>query len=311
MNLGLIKSEDQNYFVNSAKLIDKAEDLKVLSNDSAVALLRYISKQPSPEETIRKRMKLTKDGFSRAIKVLDKAGMISASTVQVKKGKSVKVYSAVSNSFVFEVNPESKKLDIKERGIKDHSTAKFYEKFIVDGKFNGLICVGSPDPHGEYRSIARDTHYALHLGMFLGQFVDLPKKLPVVLDTDVISKNLFKENLIVVGGPVTNLITREINNYLPIKFQKEEGWTLKDRNGVHSRDYEGVIEKIKSPFDKSKDIIVFGGVRHIGTLSTILAATQFHDTTFKSYNDEPSWYSIVRGYDIDGDGEIDSVETVR
>ena len=43
----------------------------------------------------------------------------------------------------------------------------------------------------------------------------------------------------------------------------------------------------------------------------MLAATRFSNITFKGYNGEVPWSLMVRGYDIDGDGQIDSIETVK
>ena len=43
----------------------------------------------------------------------------------------------------------------------------------------------------------------------------------------------------------------------------------------------------------------------------MLAATRFSNITFKGYTGEIPWSRMVRGYDIDGDGQIDSIETVK
>ncbi len=308
MKTFILKTDENGYFINDTKIVDNIEDLRPIVNSTSIDILKVLVKKPASLDEIAKTTKLSKKKTADLIKNLEKAGLI---TIQNKTAKRGNIYKSVTNSFAFEVSDAKVKLAIREQSIGDEGTARFFRKFIKDGKFDGYICVGSTDPHGEYRSIARDTHYALYLAMFLGQFCELPKDFPIVLDTDVIAKNLFKQNLIVIGGPVTNLVTRDVNNFLPMKFEKAEGWALKDKGGVHSRDYEGAIEKIRNPFEKTKDMLVLGGIRNIGTLSSILAATRFSKLTFRSYNDEPIWNVLVRGYDIDGDGEIDSVETVR
>ena len=78
--------------------------------------------------------------------------------------------------------------------------------------------VGSPKPHGPFKTSARDGHYAAHLALFLGQFAKMPQEFAVKLDVDVKAGKEEKNNLIFVGGPGTNLLTQEINDYLPIKF---------------------------------------------------------------------------------------------
>ncbi|MCL4400828.1 MAG: winged helix-turn-helix domain-containing protein [Candidatus Parvarchaeota archaeon] len=308
MKTFILKTDNGEYSVNDTKIIENPDHLRAASNKLAIELLRILTKKPASLAELSKMLKIPQKKVLALITELEKMGMVAVQGNTPKRGD---IYKPAASSFAFELTDAKIKLAIKEQGINDEGTSKFYRKFIKDGKFDGYIVVGSPDPHGEYKSIARDTHYALYLTMFFGQFCELPKNFPIVLDTDVIARNLFKQNLIVIGGPVTNLITRDINHSMPIKFEKEEGWGLKNKEGVHTRDYEGAVEKIRNPFDKTKDVILLGGVRNIGTLSSILAATRFSKLTFRTYNDEPLWSVLVRGYDIDGDGEIDSIETVK
>ena len=302
----ILKNDGEGYFVNDTKIIENINDIKPIADEKAVSIMRKLSKKPYSSTLLAKELKFDRKTIAFYIGKLEKAGLISVEPQ--KNGEIVKVSY---NSFSYEINSNKIKFDPKMKTKENQYALNFFSKFINDGKFDGYICVGASDPHGEYKAVAKDSHYTAYLGMFLGQFIDLPQSIPIILDTDVISKNLFKKNLIVIGGPVTNLVTRDINNFLPIKFIKEEGWGLKDRNGIHIRDYEGTIEKIKNPFDKDKDIILMGGIRNIGTLSAILAATRFSNITFKGYNGEAPWSLMIRGYDIDGDGQIDSIETVK
>jgi predicted transcriptional regulator len=302
----ILKNDGEEYFVNDTKIVEDINDIKPIADEKAVSIMKKLSKKPYNSTSLAKELKFDKKTIAFYIGKLEKAGLISIEPQ--KKGEVVK---AVYNSFSYEINSNKIKFDPKMKTKENQYSINFFSKFINNEKFDGYICVGASDPHGEYKAVARDSHYTAYLGMFLGQFINLPQSMPIVLDTDVISKNLFKNNLILIGGPVTNLVTRDINNFLPIKFIKEEGWGLKDRNGIHIRDYEGTIEKIKNPFDKDKDIILIGGIRNIGTLSAMLAATRFSNITFKGYNGEVPWSLMVRGYDIDGDGQIDSIETVK
>ena len=308
MKTFILKTDENGYFLNDTKIIKEVEDLKGIANETALGALKILAKKPASSDELAKLLKVPQKKMPLVIKALEKAGLIGIQNTTPKRGN---IFKSAANSFSYEVTDANVKVPLKEQRITDTGTGDFFHKFIRDGKFEGLICVGSTDPHGEYKSISKDTHYAMYLTMFLGQFCSLPKNFPIVLDTDIISKNLFKNNLILIGGPVTNLITRDINSYLPIKFEKEEGWGLKDKDGVHTRDYEGVIEKIRNPFDKTKDIILLSGIRNIGTFSSILAATRFSNITFKGYSNELTWSVLIRGYDIDGDGEIDSIEIAK
>ncbi|MCL4362313.1 MAG: hypothetical protein OH338_03915 [Candidatus Parvarchaeota archaeon] len=302
----ILKNDGEGYFVNDTKIIENINDVKPIADEKAISIMKKVSKKPYSSAALAKELKFDKKTTAFYIGKLEKAGLIS-----VEPQKTGEIIKAAYNSFSYEINDNKIKFDPKMKTKENQYALNFFSKFINNGKFDGYICVGASDPHGEYKAVARDSHYTAYLGMFFGQFIDLPQSMPIILDTDVISKNLFKKNLIVIGGPVTNLVTRDINNFLPIKFIKEEGWGLKDRNGIHIRDYEGTIEKIKNPFDKDKDIILIGGIRNVGTLSAMLAATRFSGITFKGYNGEVPWSLMVRGYDIDGDGQIDSIETVK
>lgn len=302
----ILKNDGEEYFVNDTKIIEDINDIKPIADEKAIAIMKKLSKKPYNSANLAKELKLDKKTTAFYIGKLEKAGLIN---IETEKNKEI--VKASYDSFSYEINENKIKFDQKMKSKENQYALKFFSKFINNGKFDGYICVGASDPHGEYKAVARDSHYTGYLGMFLGQFIELPSSMPIVLDTDVISKNLFKKNLIVIGGPVTNLVTRDINNFLPIKFIKEEGWGLKDRNGIHIRDYEGTVEKIKNPFDKDKEIILIGGVRNVGTLSAVLAATRFSNITFKGYNGEMPWSLMVRGYDIDGDGQIDSIENVK
>ena len=302
----ILKNDEEGYFVNDTKIVEDINTVKQISDEKAISIMKKLSKKQYKMAALSRELKIDSKVLSSYISRLENAGLI-----EVSLQKNDKILKANYNSFSYEINQNRIKFDPKLKSKENQYTLNFFSKFINNGKFNGYICVGASDPHGEYKAVAKDSYYTAYLGMFLGQFIDLPSLMPVILDTDVIAKNLFKNNLIIIGGPVTNLVTRDINNFLPIKFIKEEGWGLKDRTGIHIRDYEGTIEKIRNPFDKEKEIILIAGVRNVGTLSSMLASTRFANLTFKGYTNECPWSTMVRGYDIDGDGQIDSIETVK
>src|SRR5215510_4729028 len=106
-------------------------------------------------------------------------------------------------------------------------TSKFFENFVSGNDFKGLLVVGAPDPHGPYKSSARDGHYAVHLAFFLGRITGaIPPEFIVKLDADAkAEKVLAGNNLISIGGPGTNIVTAEFNRYLPIKFDEKNFWS--------------------------------------------------------------------------------------
>jgi hypothetical protein len=91
----------------------------------------------------------------------------------------------------------------------DEAVQNFFGEFITNNVFEGKIVVGSPSAHGRFKTSARDGHYAAHLALFLGQFSRMPTEFAVKLDVDVKVEKEEKNNLILVGGPGTNLLTQE------------------------------------------------------------------------------------------------------
>ena len=176
--------------------------------------------------------------------------------------------------------------------------------------------VGSPLPHGPFKTSARDGHYAAHLALFLGQFAKMPTEFAVKLDVDVKAEKEEKNNLILVGGPGTNLLTQEINEHLPIKFlmhSSPQGFMLgglssKKTGQVFTSDVTGVIAKIVNPWDETKRIVVLAGNKAVGTKACVIALTNFWKTTLQKYKGEDPFAVVIQGFDLDGDGKVDSVE---
>jgi hypothetical protein len=171
-------------------------------------------------------------------------------------------------------------------------------------------------PHGPYKTSARDGHYAAHLALFLGQFAKMPTEFAVKLDVDVKAEKEEKNNLILVGGPGTNLLTQEINEYLPIKFimhSSAQGFLLgglssKKTGQVHTSDMSGLVAKIVNPWDSSKRIVVLAGNKAVGTKACVIALTNFWAKTLEKYRDEDTFAAAITGFDLDGDGKVDSIE---
>jgi hypothetical protein len=202
----------------------------------------------------------------------------------------------------------------------DEQIQKFFKEFIgKDGAFEGKIVVGSPTPHGPFKTSARDGHYASHLTFFLGQFAKMPEEFAIKLDVDVKAEKEEKNNLILVGGPGTNLLMQELNEYLPIRFNmqpSEQGFLFgglvsRKTSNVYTADAVGLIAKIVNPWDNTKRIIVLAGNKAVGTKACVLSLTNFWKKTLKGYNGEDTFAKVIQGFDLDGDGKVDSIEVLE
>ena len=120
----------------------------------------------------------------------------------------------------------------------------------------------------------------------------MPDGFIVKLDEDAkAEKELEDNNMIIIGGPGTNIVSSEFNKYLPIKFNENNYWSgLIDKSGkLYHLDNLGIIAKIKNPYNNTKNIILIAGVRSIVAKLqylplAILAKKLFQNTWEKKMN---------------------------
>ena len=126
-------------------------------------------------------------------------------------------------------------------------------------------------------------------------------------------------NLILVGGPGTNLITKEVNEFLSIRFDmmpSEHGFLLgglvSEKTGnVYTGDTVGVISRIVNPWNKEKRIIVLAGNKTVGTKACVIALTKFWKETLKNFSGQDKFATLIQGFDLHGDGKVDSIEVLE
>jgi len=147
----------------------------------------------------------------------------------------------------------------------------------------------------------------------------MPEEFAIKLDVDVKAEKEEKSNLILVGGPGTNLLTQEVNEYLPIRFDMQSseqgflfgGLVSRKTSHVYMADTVGLIAKIVNPWDDTKRIIVLAGNKAVGTKACVLALTNFWKKTLKGYHGEDTFATAIQGFDLDGDGKVDSIEVLE
>jgi len=289
-------------------LADNPQSLRPVVNPLGWQILLALSKQPKYPAQVARDLKVYRQKIYYYIRLLKKEGLISVVEEKSVEGGAAKFYKPSYAAIGMEL-PFGEETSLRPRRL-DSAVRDFLHPFVEDSRLCSKIVVGSPEPHGPNRATARDGHYAAHLGIFLGGICQVPKDFAVKLDVDVKTEKEEKNNLILVGGPGTNLLTADVNPYLPIRFDERNYWAgLRDRGGgVYNTDRDGVVAKIKNPFDPTKRIIVLAGIRHIGTKSAVLALTNFSQIVLKGYKGEDEWAVAIRGFDLDGDGKVDSVE---
>ncbi len=306
----IAKNKGEETLVKDILLFDRPKPLDTLLNPLGWKILKSLSQAPKYSAQLAKELNTYRQKVYYHTRRLEKGGIIKVTSVSPIKGGLAKYYAVSYPAFGIELPFGEEKVESLSK--MDSKLEAFCSPIIDKGVFNGLIVVGSPDPHGPNKTTSRDGHYGVQLALFLGQFCRTPSHFIVKLDVDLKTEKAEKSNLILIGGPGTNLISTSINNLLPIRFNEQNYWGgLSDRQGKHyTYDRDGVIAKIPNPLDSSKSIIMLAGNRYIGTKSAVIAFTNSWSTILQKYEGESTWAVAVRGFDMDGDGKIDSAEVL-
>ncbi len=297
-------------------MLENVTDIKILSNNIAWKIIELLSSKPMYPAEVAKELKLYDQTVYYYIRKLARIGAIEQVGTRLIRGGTARLFSASSPSFGLELEGNAEKLESpnntkyeKRKNIPD-----ILKEFYENNSFSGLIVVGAPDPHGPYKSSSRDGHYAVHLSFYLGTLSEsYTSGFIVKLDVDAkAEKDIDNRNLILIGGPGTNIVTSEFNRYLQIKFNEDNYWSgLTDQSGrIFNMDNHGLIAKINNPYNKDKKILILAGVRSIGTKASVIALTNYGNKISDNSSTDNQLALVVQGFDMNADGKIDHVDIV-
>jgi len=314
----LLQDNGKTQKVKEICMMGDAQKLKMILGKLSWRILTLLSEKEMYPLQIARHLGMHEQKVYYHVRKLERAGAIAVVREEKKKGATAKYFKTVSPAFGVEFPQGYRTMQRPSLVSVSRQIQDFFQEFInKNGSFEGKIVVGCPAPHGPFKTSARDGHYAAHLTFFLGQFVKNPEEFAIKLDTDVKAEKEEKNNLILVGGPGTNLLTQEINGHLPVKFNmqsSEKGFLLggmvsQRTSHVYTADTAGLIAKIANPWDSSKRIVVVAGNKAVGTKACVLALTNFWSKTLQKYRvDDNAFAAIIQGFDLDGDGKVDSIE---
>jgi len=300
-------------------IFDDPERLRPLLNRLSWQILRLLGEGEMYPLEIARKLGAHEQKVYYHIRRLAEAGLIRVVREEERQGATAKYYRATFPSFGVELPFGRRAFRRVSLPSVDERTERFLRPYVGDGRFDGKIVVGSPDPHGPFRARARDGHYASYLALFLGRFVELPEDFVVRLDVDVKAEKDEGNNLILVGGPGTNLLTQEVNEHLPIRFNmmpSKHGFLLgglvsEGTGRVYTGDSVGLIARIVNPWNRGKVVTVLAGNKAVGTKSCVIALTRFWAETLKNFEGQERFATVVQGFDLDGDGKIDSIDVLE
>ncbi|MFH1064453.1 MAG: S-layer protein [Candidatus Woesearchaeota archaeon] len=300
----VVEQRKQKTYALDAKEVDLGKLGCVKSKLARRVLNSIVDKAKYPKQ-IAKELKENEQKIYYHIRNLEKAGIVKIVKQETVHGTIAKFYLVSEPALVVKFK---ELVPSQEISPTDEDVARFLSPFIVDGKMNALIIVGSPDPHGPEKARSRDGYYGMDLALFFGTFLNHVPEITVRLDTETTEADL-KENIIVIGGPIVNSVTGKLNKYLPIQFAPDKNIYSTISKTSYSSDETGIIVKIKNPFNPEKSVLVVAGKRFSGTRAAITAFLKGFKEIYSGNRLRPGIKAkVVEGLDLDSDGIVDAVE---
>src|SRR5216117_524523 len=308
----LIEESAQGTVGREAALLDRPERVGAVASPLAWRILHELAKAPDYPNALAAWLKVHEQKVYYHVRRLEAAGFLEVVREEPKRGASARILAPTADAFA---------IVLKGRGspvsspMLAHAGAVtlFLEEFTRDGTFAGSIVVGSPYTHGPFNTTARDSPYAVELGFFLGRLFAAPKGLVVRLDTEVKALGPGKEDMILVGWPVANIITMDLNPHLAVNFDWKQVWRMESSrtHRPYADEQVGLVAKVKNPWAPSRVIVLLSGLHAAGTMAAILGLTRFADEVLEGYRPGDEFYRVVAGEDRDGDGRPDAVSILE
>ena len=307
----LLTTDGERHVMHPVRVFDSPENLRAFSSDLGWKVFKELSSPACPIDIARK-LGVHEQKVYYYIRKFRKSGLIRETGTEARLGATARFYQARHNSFCVSLGDSPIK---RELNISSPPHLKLLRPFVEKGNLNAKIIVGSPDPHGPWKARASDSCCAIDFALFIGAFTSGKQVPNYRLDTEVRESDL-KGNLILIGGPTVNMVTRRINSILPV-FIDVRG-TPKIKSSISGRSYKedeiGMLVITDNPWDRARGskILVIAGNRFQGTRSAVIAWIQSLDKIMAgNVNDKSVIAKVVRGYDMDGDGVIDSSEILE
>jgi DNA-binding transcriptional ArsR family regulator len=308
----LIDPKQPSHTAKRVLVSERPNDFGPAFGEVGQRILRVLAGGPKYPREIARELNTHHQTVYYHTRRLEEAGLIARTRSQVIRGGEANVFSLSSDGYAVEFPVKGERIPSLSSSSRSKAVGRFFAEFVAQGRLDGWVVVGSPTPHGSNNTQARDGHYGVQLGFALGQFVALPEAFPVKLDVDVKAEKLEKSNLIVVGGPRTNLIAEELNEHVPIRFRQGGFWgsIVDDQGRSHNSELDCVVAKVRNPWDPSRTCILAAGLTGAGTKAAIIAVTNSAEQVLQTYR-SGSFACVLRGVDRDGDGKVDDVEVLR
>jgi len=273
-------------------------------------ILNELIATESCAKDLAKTLRTSEQVICYHLKELEKAELIRLERTEKKRGATAKYYHAEQSALTVVANASPSETD---HTVRSHSipepASRLLSPFISRGRLNAHIVLGSPDPHGIFRTGSRCSDKAIDLALFLGSLLPLTREGLVRLDTEMSQEEL-QRNLIVVGSPRVNTVTVMVNEWLPITYELtgQDMMLSKLTNNSYAAS-EGAVQLIPNPMNSQSHVLVIAGNNDLGTRAAILALIRYTEEVSKgNATNRDVIARVVNGLDVDDDGHLDEVE---
>jgi DNA-binding transcriptional ArsR family regulator len=291
---------------------DKPDEFRAAAGKIGQKILSLLATGPKYPAEIARTLGVYHQTVYYHMGRLERAGLITRLRKQVIRGGEATIFALSSDGYAVEFPVSGEVIPSLSATSRPKALGLFFSEFTKGGELDGWVVVGSPVPHGEGGTQARDGHYAIQLGIALGQFIRLPRVFPVKLDVDVKSEKLTVSNLIIVGGPRTNIIAADLNPHLPIRFKEGAFWgSIVDSEGkLYTSELDCIVAKVRNPWNAEKNCLLAAGLTGAGTKAAIIGICNEAEKVLRGYSGG-DYACVLRGVDRDGDGKVDSAEVLN
>lgn len=295
----LITHHQQKMFGLSCKEIS-SEEIKTTTSPLAQKILHLLAKKQNYPKALAKELHVHEQKVYYHIRKLEQAGIIKRTDTKVTIGSVLATYyqlTAPAVALSFKQPQELNKIPLPEE-----SETSLLSTFITHGELDATLVMGSPATHSPLRTRSRDHRLAVELAFFLGTRLTNPPALTSFkLDTEI-TKEDTQGNLILLGGPSVNTLTKKYNKHFPIRFT-EKGIYSSTSKKKYSHDETGVITKITNPSNREKKILLLAGNTYLGTQACVFALCN----SLRKLKNITNKY-IIEGVDENSDGLIDDIQ---
>ncbi|MCK5548285.1 MAG: hypothetical protein KAI64_04675, partial [Thermoplasmata archaeon] len=286
-------------------LLNDPKQLRALSSSLGWRVFKELAEPACPMD-IAKKLGVHEQRVYYYIKKFREAKLIRELRTEQRHGAVARFFQTINEAFA--LAPQS--TSFRRLSIKSPVKSRLLAPFVEEGRLNATIVVGSPDPHGPWKARASDACCAIDFALFLGVFTSGEHLPNYRLDIEVREKEM-KGNMVLIGGPTVNMITRRVNKKLPIYIDAAHDKNIVSTLSKKTYTAEdcGIINIIENPRNRKAKILVLAGKRFPGTRAAVLALVNRLEDVFKGNKWDKSVKSrVVKGYDMDGDGIIDTAE---